>query len=46
MNYTTIPDSIGNLIHLQQLDIRNNELGQLPDSIGNLIHLQQLDIRR
>jgi Leucine-rich repeat (LRR) protein len=39
-----LPDSIGNLINLQELDLENNQLSSLPDSIGNLINLQSLDL--
>jgi Leucine-rich repeat (LRR) protein len=37
-----LPDSIGNLINLQVLNLANNNLESLPDSIGNLINLQYL----
>nr|XP_019701563.1 receptor-like protein EIX2 [Elaeis guineensis] len=40
-----IPEFIGNLIHLQVLDLSGNEIsGEIPKIIGNLIHLQTLDL--
>ena len=39
---TTLPDSIGQLTGLTQLDLSENELTSLPDSIGNLTGLQWL----
>jgi len=37
-----IPESIGNLIRLQVLNLVNNSLTELPSSIGNLTQLRQL----
>jgi Leucine-rich repeat (LRR) protein len=39
---SSLPDSIGNFINLQELSLSNNKLECLPDSIGNLINLQYL----
>jgi Leucine-rich repeat (LRR) protein len=41
---TFLPDSIGNLINLQELDLYENQLTFLPDSIGNLINLRKLSL--
>ena len=40
----SLPDSIGNLKHLQKLNLSDNELTSLPNSIGNLKHLKTLDV--
>ena len=37
-----IPDSIGNLKYLEELDLRNNNITYIPDSIGNLKYLEGL----
>ncbi len=39
-----MPDSIGNLINLEELRLSHNQLESLPYSIGNLINLQRLDL--
>jgi Leucine-rich repeat (LRR) protein len=38
----SVPDSITNLINLQELDLFDNKFKCLPDSFGNLINLQKL----
>jgi Leucine-rich repeat (LRR) protein len=37
-----LPESIGNLIHLHELNCNSNQLEQLPKWIGNLINLRGL----
>lgn len=39
---TALPDSIGNLIYLEELSLSGNQLTALPESMGNLIHLKSL----
>jgi len=39
---TTLPDSIGTLKSLQELDLRNNKLTTLQESFGNLQSLKEL----
>ena len=41
---TKIPDWIGELKHLVNLDLSKNELTSVPDSIGNLTSLARLDL--
>ena len=41
---TTLPDSIGSLVNLQELDLSCNNLIILPDCIGSLTNLQRLDL--
>ena len=41
-----IPKSIGNLMSLQSLDLRQTRLRVLPEDIGNLTSLQHLDLRQ
>ncbi|MFX0139847.1 MAG: leucine-rich repeat domain-containing protein, partial [Candidatus Hodarchaeota archaeon] len=40
-----LPESIGNLSSLKELDLRDNKLTTLPESIGNLSSLKELDLR-
>jgi len=40
----SLPDSIGNLTKLTELNIHNNQLTSLPDSLGNLTNLTELNI--
>jgi Leucine-rich repeat (LRR) protein len=42
LNLTQLPDSIGNLTNLIDLNLQNNKLSELPDSISNLKKLQKL----
>jgi internalin A len=39
-----LPDSIGRLQTLKQLDLRYNELREVPESIGQLVNLQKLNL--
>src|SRR5215472_40805 len=39
---TSLPESLGQLAHLQQLDVTGNELTALPESLGNLPHLEEI----
>lgn len=39
-----IPDSIGNLEHLEVLNLSTNILSSLPDSIGLLLNLKVLNV--
>ncbi|MBD2329954.1 COR domain-containing protein [Alkalinema sp. FACHB-956] len=39
-----LPDSIGQLTNLTQLNLYNNQLTELPDSIGQLTNLTQLNL--
>ncbi|KAK9113654.1 hypothetical protein Syun_020451 [Stephania yunnanensis] len=41
----TLPDEVGDLIHLSYLSVKNSDIEELPASIGNLRNLQTLDIR-
>ncbi len=43
-NITSLPESIGNLINLQELDLSNLKELNLPKSIGNLSNLQYLNL--
>jgi hypothetical protein len=40
-----LPESIGNLTNLTDLDLSFNDLNTLPKSIGNLTNLNVLDLR-
>jgi hypothetical protein len=40
-----LPESLGGLTRLVELDLRNNRLGALPESIGQLDSLVSLDLR-
>ena len=40
MDIHTLPDSIGELIHLKYLCLRGTRVGRLPSSIGNLFNIQ------
>jgi Leucine-rich repeat (LRR) protein len=42
---TELPDSIGNLINVKELHLRNNKLRELPDTFCNLLKLEELTIR-
>jgi hypothetical protein len=42
---TTLPDSIGELRDLRQLDLRGNPLTTLPSSLFDLPRLDKLDLR-
>ena len=39
-----LPESIGQLINLQELSSSGNQITELPESIGQLINLQQLSL--
>ena len=40
-----LPESLGNLIHLEFFDVGHNVLsGHIPESIGNLIHLERFKV--
>ncbi|KAK1575011.1 hypothetical protein Q3G72_001847 [Acer saccharum] len=41
----SIPEEVGNLIHLRHLDLRGTMIKDLPESLINLRNLQTLDIR-
>ena len=43
---TSLPESIGNLTQLTELDISDNKLTSLPGSIGNLVQLTELNVGR
>ncbi len=40
----SLPESIGNLVHLSELSLICNELTSLPESIGNLVNLSKLNL--
>src|SRR5690606_18178168 len=42
LNLTTIPETIGNLTNLTELNLRHNQLTTLPETIGNLTNLMIL----
>ncbi len=44
MRLTELPENIGNLINLTELELEHNRLTRLPESLGNLIHLTRLDL--
>jgi len=41
-----LPDSIGNLVNLKQLNLSDMRLISIPNSIGNLIQLKHLDLSK
>jgi hypothetical protein len=41
---TELPESIGNLTNLEELNLSNNQLTALPESIGNLTNLRTLNL--
>ncbi|PIA29328.1 hypothetical protein AQUCO_06100089v1 [Aquilegia coerulea] len=41
----TLPDEVGDLIHLRYLNLNQANLNALPESINNLRNLQSLDVR-
>ena len=41
---TELPDSLGQLTHLQSLDLSNNQLTEIPDWLGQLTQLQSLNL--
>ncbi|CAM0953093.1 unnamed protein product [Alopecurus aequalis] len=42
----SIPDYVGNLIHLRLLDLDGTDISNLPESIGSLRNLQMLNLSR
>ncbi len=44
-NLTSLPNSIGDLSNLQELNLFKNDLTYLPDTIGNLSNLKELNLR-
>ncbi len=42
LSLTTVPDTIGNLTHLTDLLLNNNQLTTIPEAIGNLTQLTDL----
>src|SRR5712692_1364493 len=43
---TSLPESLGQLTHLQHLDVTGNQLTALPESLGNLLHLEKMHADR
>ena len=43
-NITILPESIGNLVDLMDLELYNNQITILPESIGNLTNLSALNL--
>ncbi|XP_039012290.1 disease resistance protein RPM1-like [Hibiscus syriacus] len=43
---TSIPEELGNLLHLKYLSIRDTKVKKLPKSVGKLHKLQTLDLKR
>ena len=41
-----LPESIGQLVQLQSLNLSNNKLLVLPESLGNLVQLHSLNLSR
>ena len=41
----SVPENLGNLLHLRYLSLRNTKVRMLPRSIGKLQNLQTLDLR-
>jgi len=41
---TELPESLGQLTHLQTLRLSNNQLTTLPESLGQLTQLQTLEL--
>ncbi|MBC7404838.1 MAG: hypothetical protein H7252_04030 [Cytophaga sp.] len=44
-NLTSLPESIGKLLHLHTLDVGSNQLTHLPDSIDQLTNLSSVNVR-
>ena len=43
-NLISLPESIGNLVNLQELDLGWNNLISLPESFGNLVNVRKLHL--
>ena len=43
-NLLSLPESIGNLVNLQELDLGWNNLISLPESFGNLVNIRKLHL--
>lgn len=44
LSLTTLPESIGELTQLRNIELSSNNLSTLPEWIGNLTRLQSLDL--
>ncbi|XP_038684994.1 disease resistance protein RPM1-like [Tripterygium wilfordii] len=42
----SLPDEIGDLIHMTYLGLKGTDINELPPTVGNLQYIQTLDIRR
>lgn len=44
--FDSIPETIGDLVGLQKLNIGSHELAKLPESIGSLVNLKAINVNR
>ncbi|MDJ1183337.1 leucine-rich repeat domain-containing protein [Roseofilum casamattae] len=44
MGLTELPDAIGQLVHLQELELEVNQLRSVPEGLGQLVNLQRLNL--